>query len=63
MNLQKLIETLEDIVEDLVSLPSTLIAYYDDLYGYPISRWVMMGLLLSGSAIYLAIFECVQLIR
>ena len=34
---------LQELLELLISLPSTFIAYYDDLYGYPWGRLKLLG--------------------
>ncbi|OYE03036.1 hypothetical protein [Nostoc sp. 'Peltigera membranacea cyanobiont' 232] len=43
MDLQKFIKELEELGEWCLSLPSTFIAYYDDLYGYPWGRLKLLG--------------------
>ena len=56
INLQKLIKELEDFGEYWRSLPTTFIAYYDDLYGYPWGRIQLTGRLCLGFGCYFALF-------
>lgn len=62
LNLEKLIKELENFGEYWVSLLSTFIAYYDDLYGYPWGRMKLTGVLCLGFAFYLALFTMFSLI-
>ena len=57
MDLQKFIKELEEFGEWWLSLPSTFIAYYDDLYGYPWGRMRLAGMLCLGFAFWLAILN------
>jgi hypothetical protein len=57
MDLQKFIKELEEFGEWWLSLPSTFIAYYDDLYGYPWGRMKLIGMLCLGFAFWLAVLS------
>ncbi|MEH1910435.1 hypothetical protein [Nostoc sp.] len=57
MDLQKFIKELEEFNEWWSSLPSTFIAYYDDLYGYPWGRIKLSGMLLLGFGFWFAILS------
>jgi hypothetical protein len=59
MNLQKLIEKLEEFIEYWQSLPSTFIAYYDDLYGYPWGRLQLFGMMCLGFAFYFGLLNLI----
>ncbi|OYD92770.1 hypothetical protein CDG77_14045 [Nostoc sp. 'Peltigera membranacea cyanobiont' 213] len=59
LNLEKLIEELENFGEYWLTLPSTLIAYYDDLYGYPWGRIKLIGTLCLGFAFYFGLFSLI----
>ncbi|RCJ21559.1 hypothetical protein A6S26_24225 [Nostoc sp. ATCC 43529] len=59
LNLEKLIKELEQILEYLLSLPSTFIAYYDDLYGYPWGRMKLIGMLCLGFGFYFGLFSLI----
>ncbi|MEH1771594.1 hypothetical protein [Nostoc sp.] len=48
---------LQELLESLISLPSIVIAYYDDLYGYPWGRMRLTGSLCLGFAFWLAILS------
>ncbi|MEH2075907.1 MAG: hypothetical protein V7K57_16175 [Nostoc sp.] len=48
---------LQELLESLISLPSTVIAYYDDLYGYPWGRMKLAGMLCLGFAFWLAVLN------
>ncbi|MEH1911078.1 hypothetical protein [Nostoc sp.] len=55
MDLQKFIKELEEFGEWWLSLPSTFIAYYDDLYGYPWGRMKLIERLCLFAAFYFLI--------
>jgi hypothetical protein len=57
LNLEKLIEELEEALGYLLSLPSTVIAYYDDLYGYPWGRIKLIGILCLGFSFWFAVLN------
>ncbi|OYE06270.1 hypothetical protein CDG79_02800 [Nostoc sp. 'Peltigera membranacea cyanobiont' 232] len=57
--LEKLIKELENFDKYWLSLLSTFIAYYDDLYGYPWGRMKLIGMLCLGFAFYLGLFSLI----
>ncbi|PHJ62789.1 hypothetical protein VF14_26890 [Nostoc linckia z18] len=59
LNLEKLIKELGNLGEYLLSLLSTFIAYYDDLYGYPWGRIQLIGILCLGFGFYLGLINLI----
>jgi hypothetical protein len=57
MDLQKFIKELEEFGEWWASLPSTFIAYYDDLYGYPWGRMKLIGILCLSFGFWIAVLS------
>ncbi|MBE8990653.1 hypothetical protein [Nostoc sp. LEGE 12450] len=46
----------KEFLKEWISLFSSVIAYQDSIYGYPQSRWLMLGMLLLGFGFWIGVF-------